>query len=102
MPRFRSAISIVCLLLWGLPVLAKPQGMRVIAGEAKKQADSATSLELETGKKTVLEWDSFSIGAKETVSFHQTDGDSTVLNRVTGGDWSSLMGSLQSNGKVYL
>lgn len=51
---------------------------------------------------TILEWQSFSIGADSSVYFLQQSTESTILNRVTGNDPSQLFGSLGSNGHIWL
>src|SRR5690606_33720447 len=52
--------------------------------------------------RAVLHWDDFSIGAGEVVRFVQPDAASATLNRVLGGNPSSLLGSLEANGRVFL
>lgn len=50
----------------------------------------------------ILEWQSFSIGANDSVYFQQQDVTSQVLNRVTGSNPSEIFGHLGSNGSVWL
>src|SRR5690349_12701505 len=51
---------------------------------------------------TVINWQGFSIPSQNIVQFLQQSASSTVLNRVTGATPSSILGQLQSNGRVYL
>lgn len=51
---------------------------------------------------TILDWQSFSIGTDNSVYFQQQDTASMVLNRVTGNDPSHILGSLGSNGHIWL
>ncbi len=51
---------------------------------------------------SIINWQRFSIGAGETTRFIQQSAASAVLNRVVGRDPSSILGSLQSNGRVFL
>jgi filamentous hemagglutinin family protein len=51
---------------------------------------------------TIINWNSFNIGAGNTVRFNQASSTSRVLNRVTGGNPSQIAGTLSSNGIVYL
>jgi len=51
---------------------------------------------------TVINWQAFSIGQNEVTRFVQQSAASQVLNRVTGGDPSQILGALQSNGQVFL
>ena len=45
---------------------------------------------------------SFSIAREELVHFIQASGSSSVFNQVTGNQGSEILGSLLSNGAVYL
>lgn len=80
---------------------ANPQQLSVAAGEAHL-SESGSLLEVTVSDRAILNWDSFSIGAEEITRFIQSGADAAVLNRVTGGELSQLMGLLQSNGQVYL
>lgn len=51
---------------------------------------------------TILDWQSFSIGANHSVYFQQPNVDSAILNRVTGHDPSQIFGNLGSNGHIWL
>jgi filamentous hemagglutinin family protein len=55
---------------------------------------------------SIINWQSFSIGANEITRFTQQSAASAVLNRVTGTagriDPSVILGALQSNGRVFL
>jgi filamentous hemagglutinin family protein len=50
----------------------------------------------------ILNWQDFSIGSHQGVYFQQDDITSQVLNRVMGNDPSQILGSLGSNGGVWL
>jgi filamentous hemagglutinin family protein len=51
---------------------------------------------------TIINWQGFSIGVGEVTRFQQQSVASAVLNRVVGGDPSSILGTLSSNGSVFL
>ena len=50
----------------------------------------------------IVNWQTFSIGQPNAVNFQQQSAASQVLNRVTGNNPSQILGSLSSNGKVWL
>lgn len=50
----------------------------------------------------IINWKSFSVEAGEVTRFVQQDASSAVLNRITGQDPTRILGSLESNGRVYL
>ncbi|KAG1389835.1 hypothetical protein G6F59_015411 [Rhizopus arrhizus] len=55
----------------------------------------------QTGKMAV-DWQSFSIGKGNSVTFNQPGRDSVALNRVLGPDVSVIQGALNANGQVFL
>ncbi|MBI5462534.1 MAG: filamentous hemagglutinin family protein [Gammaproteobacteria bacterium] len=52
--------------------------------------------------KVVLNWDSFNIGAGNTVTFRQPGKDAVAINKIIGTDPSRIFGNLNANGQVYL
>ncbi len=91
------------ILTAAFPLRAKPTGFQLVTGEASQPAfpDANTCL-IKTGSHAIIHWDGFSTDLGETIHFDQLNSNSSVLNRVIGGSESALMGSLLSNGKVYL
>src|SRR5258705_2746487 len=80
---------------------AKPTGPVVVNGQASF-ARSGSVLSITNSPSAIINWQQFSIGASETTRFIQQSAASAVLNRVTGGDPSAILGALQSNGRVFL
>lgn len=81
--------------------LANPTDPTVVNGTASfNQAGSVLTVTNSNG--AVINWNSFSIAAGETTRFVQPSASSSVLNRVLGGDPSSIYGTLSSNGRVWL
>ena len=80
---------------------ANPTGGTVASGSATIISTGST-LTVTNTPNTVINWQQFSVGAGETTRFVQPSSSSAVLNRVTTSNASSLMGSLQSNGRVFL
>ena len=81
------------------PVL--PSGLQVVQGQATLQT-SGRQLSITNTAGALLNWQQFSIGAGDAVRFVQPSTSSKVLNRVVGQDPSSILGSLSSNGQVWL
>ncbi|HEX2828325.1 MAG TPA: filamentous hemagglutinin N-terminal domain-containing protein [Burkholderiales bacterium] len=80
---------------------ANPTGPSVAAGAATFQ-NAAKTLTVTNTPGTIINWQGFSIGSGETTRFLQQSASSAVLNRVVGQDMSSLLGTLTSNGRVFL
>jgi len=70
-------------------------------GEAQIQT-SGKSLTVTAADRAILEWKEFSIGEGEITRFILPNATSAVLNRVTEGLPSHLLGYLESNGTVFL
>jgi filamentous hemagglutinin family protein len=80
-----------------------PQGGTVVVGAATIASSLPNRLDVTTATdRTAINWQSFSIGAGDTVSINQPHAGSLTLNQVTGADPSAIFGSLRSNGQVVL
>ncbi|MGZ5798903.1 MAG: two-partner secretion domain-containing protein, partial [Caldimonas sp.] len=80
---------------------ANPTGATVVSGQASVTS-SGKSLIVTNSPGTIINWQGFSIAPDELTRFIQQSATSAVLNRVVGQDPSSLLGRLQSNGRVFL
>ncbi|MBF0460767.1 MAG: filamentous hemagglutinin N-terminal domain-containing protein [Magnetococcales bacterium] len=92
------------LSVW-LPVTARanPLGGTVAAGSATVVQTSPTRVDVvQQSNQAILNWQSFSIGKGEQTNFQQPSSSAIALNRVTGGDLSTIEGALTANGTVML
>ena len=96
----RKAIAVLVAACYG-SAYAAPVNPTVIAGQASFNQQGKTYTITNT-PNAIINWQGFSIGADEVARFVQQNTDSKVLNRITGQDPSVILGSLQSNGKVFL
>ncbi len=80
---------------------ANPLNPTVVNGQASF-TNNGNTLTVTNTPGTIINWQDFSIDANEITRFNQQSAASTVLNRVVGSDPSSILGSLQSNGRVFL
>jgi filamentous hemagglutinin family protein len=85
-----------------LQAQANPLGGTVTAGQATISGGAGTLTVQQLSNRAILNWQDFSIGAGEITRFIQPSATSAVLNRVVSANPSSLLGSLQSNGQVFL
>ena len=81
--------------------LANPTGPTVRHGQVNISPGAQAQIQQLTDK-AIIDWQSFSINANESVRFLQPGQLSVVLNRVTGGDVSRILGQLDANGQVFL
>ncbi len=107
MRKNRSVTHILFLvyLTMFLPLQAYglPQGGTVVSGQAGISRPSPLNMKIQQAtQKAIINWNSFSIGASESVNIAQPGASSISLNRVVGIDPSLLDGLLSSNGRVFL
>ena len=81
---------------------ALPTGGQVVAGSATIETSGSTMTVNQSSDAMIANWQSFSVGAGNAVTFNQPNAQSTALNRVIGQDPSQILGSLTANGKVFL
>ena len=79
-----------------------PTGAIVVKGSGSVSVNGANMTVDQTSQRLVTDWQSFSIGAGNSVRFVQPSSSSVALNRITGDDPSNIFGSLTANGHVYL
>ncbi len=98
----RKLVSVaVAACFAGRFAYANPVGPTVVSGKATITSQAGLLSVINT-PGAIINWQQFSIDAAETTRFIQQSAASTVLNRVTGVDPSIILGTLQSNGRVFL
>src|SRR5476651_1018021 len=80
---------------------ANPVGPVVVGGQAAF-VTRGNQLLIRNTPGAIINWQQFSIQANESTRFIQQSAASAVLNRVVGVDPSLILGTLQSNGRVFL
>jgi len=101
--RARPAPLLIALLLAGIcgAPRANPTLPQVVNGQASF-SQQGNVFSIANTPNTIINWQSFSINPGELTRFIQQSGSSSVLNRILGQDPSRILGSLQSNGRVFL
>ena len=99
--RFKLITMAVAACFASGPALANPTGPTVVNGTVNIQ-QTGNLLQITNSPSSIINWQSFSIGANEITRFLQQSNSSAVLNRVTTQNPSSILGALQSNGRVFL
>ena len=100
--KIMGLITLSCLLIGSTSVWALPQSGQVGAGQATIQTSSNSITVLQQTSKATINWQSFNVGANETVQFQQPSANSATLNRISGQNPSQIFGSIQANGKIFL
>ncbi len=87
--------------VWALDMSALPTGGKLSAGSATiSQASNVLTVQ-QSSQRTVLNWQSFNIGAAATVNFNQPTSSAVALNLIGGVDPSQIYGKLNANGQVF-
>lgn len=81
---------------------AAPTGGQLSTGNAIIHQSGLTTTINQSTDKASINWQSFSIGANETVNFVQPSASSITLNRVLGTTSSLIEGAMNANGQVFL
>ncbi len=84
--------------------LAGPNGANVVGGAATVQGQGTANVVVnQTSQNAIINWQTFNIGSGETTKILMPNSNSAQLDRVTGGlGPSQILGTLSSNGKVFL
>ena len=93
--------NLVLACLCPFALMALPSGISIEQGQALSSI-KGQKLTIENAPGSVLHWQQFDISKQEMVHFAQANAKSAVLNRVTGENASQLLGTLTSNGTVFL
>jgi len=81
---------------------ALPTGNQTVAGQGNVASSGGNMTVTQQSSNLSINWQGFSIGANESVRFVQPSSSAIALNRVVGGDPSSIYGNLSANGQVFL
>lgn len=95
----KSLLLGVCAFTLGIE--GSPQNPEVLHGSASFN-EAGMLLQIEASDKAIIQWKNFGIKSGETVSFSLPSQHAAVLNRDIGGIPSEILGSLLSNGKVFI
>src|SRR5881392_1004907 len=105
-PRFSKFLLTTAALiaLTARPAAAGPEGGTVVGGAATIQGQGGAAVNVnQSSNSAIINWNTFNIGARESVRFNQPSSPSVVLNRVTGGlGPSEILGTLTANGRVFV
>lgn len=99
----RLAVALSLLSLLPLEqALALPSGQNIVAGRGDISSNGQNMTINQHSDKLITQWDNFSVGGNESVTFHQPGSNSVALNRVVGVNGSDIQGRLDANGKVFI
>jgi filamentous hemagglutinin family protein len=84
----------------GAQASALPTRGHYVLGEGSIDKANQSLTVKQSSTTGIIDWNGFSIGAKNSVRFD--NGTGATLNRVTGGNLSTIAGALHATGSLYL
>jgi filamentous hemagglutinin family protein len=98
-----AGCSLACLAIGSAHAqnVLPTQGM-VKSGAATIGQSGANMNINQTTPRAIVNWNSFSVGAQNSVTFTQPSANAAILNRVTGATNSTIAGQISANGQVFL
>ena len=98
-----ALISAVTAFVTVSPAFANPTGGQVVGGAATIVQTNSSRVDIDQStNKAIINWQTFGINQGEQVNFNQPSQSAIALNRVTGGNASTIAGQLTANGQVWL
>ena len=86
-----------------LPLMALPSGAHDIQGDVSVSSGAdGRSLAISSHGKAIIHWESFDIASNQSVSFSQAHVQNAILNRVTGGSKSYILGKISANCPLFI
>ena len=90
------------LFFYPMHAFSVPVDGLVVKGSATISQSGTSTLINQSSARAVIDWGGFDIGAGERVQFIQASQSSIALNRITGGNPTSILGQLAANGRVFI
>ncbi len=79
-----------------------PSGGQGTTGSGQVSQSGNTTTIHQNSQTLSLNWQSFNVGAQETVNFVQPNASSIAINRILSATGSEILGHLNANGQVWL
>lgn len=96
------AIAALSPFLGMTSVLAGPEGGEVVGGSGSIGQSGNTTTIHQSTSRLAIDWQSYNVGAEETVQYFQPDSSSISLNRILSHQGSEIHGQIIANGTVFL
>ncbi|BCE02733.1 filamentous hemagglutinin N-terminal domain-containing protein [Marinicellulosiphila megalodicopiae] len=88
-------------MMSGVAIAGPSGGVVTNGGATITQSQNHTQINQSTNK-AVVQWDSFNVGANESVQFIQPSSGSVILNQINDQNPSQIFGQIDANGTVFL
>ncbi|ANJ71394.1 filamentous hemagglutinin N-terminal domain-containing protein [Ralstonia insidiosa] len=96
------SIALAALLLAGTQAAHAVGNGTIVDGTGSISRNGNTTTVTQTSNKMIVNWDQMNVGANDTLNFNQKSATSAVLNRINSVDPTTILGSLNANGRVFI
>ncbi len=79
-----------------------PAGGTIVAGNGTINSNGTDMTISQRSENMVIDWQDFSIGENNSVTFDQPSSTSAALNRVISSEVSHIQGAFKANGRVFI
>ena len=109
-----TALQAACLAVVTIPAVstparaqpapnARPTGGTVVGGSATiNQSSTTNTLVTQSTQRGAINWQSFDVGASQSVTFAQPNSSAITLNRVEASQPSQVAGKISANGQLVI
>ena len=74
----------------------------VVAGDVTINQTSANEAQInQASQQAIVDYNTFNIGVNGTVTFNQPNSEAAILNRIIGGDPTTIDGTITANGQLF-
>jgi filamentous hemagglutinin family protein len=100
--RPASALIAVLAIISPAAYAANAADASVVVGAGSVVTSGLTTTINQTSQRLAIDWTQLSTAANEALKFNQPNAQAIGLNRITGSNPSSFLGSLTANGQVFI
>ena len=100
--KYYTPLVLTSLLLSASYIHSAPQGGEVASGSANINNIGSQTTITQQSHNATIDWQSFNVSPHESVIYSQPSSNSTTLNRIHDQNPSQILGSINSNGRVFL
>jgi len=101
--RCLSSTALASVVAVPVALADGPTGERLVSGAATvTRPDGRNTVIEQSTSQAIMDWRRFGISEDHAVTFNQPGRDAVILNRVSGGEPSSILGRMSGNGTVML
>ena len=85
------------------PAFANPSGGTVTGGSATIAGEGTSHVIIDQASdRAFIEWQDFSVGSNEQVSFQHSHAGAVTANKVIGSNPSDILGRIQADGQIFI